>query len=234
MADINQNQILDKIIHEIYKIHPIKNPRNNAEIYQNSVMEINFVFGATYDNKPITAIGFLDGNENHRTTTLTSYRLSEYVDSEIVTQLISFLIKDFPYISDFSLDSKSFSLDFEYPFELENEEGISCNKIILKFRARDNELISLLNNYLAIILSNFTEQLSNTKTFQNKYTEYCNNLKKEIITSATNEEIDKMIGMLPIEMKKELLKSMPNQYFIQFYNDFQNQDEKSKQKKLSI
>ena len=232
MNDISEKEILDKIQYEICRVHPIKNPRSDFKTKASSVMEICFVFGLTYDNKPITSVGFLDGDENNRSSTSTFYRLNEHINPEIVTQLISLLMKEFPDISDFSFYSKSFSLDFQYPLEMENEQGISCDKIILEFRARDSECIQTLNNYLSKILSEFTHELSQTRTFQNKYNEYCNNLQKDIINSSSDDEIEQIIRRLPIKMKKSLLESVPSQYFLQFYYDFENQDENHYQKKM--
>lgn len=232
MHTINQKEILDKIQHEICRVHPIKKPRSSDKTCANSVMQIYFTFGVTYDNKPITAIGFLDGNENQRSSTSTFYRLNEYINPEIVIQLISFLVEEFPYISDFSICSKSFSFDFQYPLEMENQEGISCDKIILEFSVRDSECIQILNNYLSKILSEFTDELSQTQTFKNKYNEYCNGLQKKIINSSNDEEIEQIIRRLPLEMKRKLLESVPNQYFLQFYYDFQNKDDNHYQKKI--
>ena len=63
--------------------------------------------------------------------------------------------------------------------------------------------------------------LSQTQTFQNKYNEYCNDLKKNIINSSKDEEIEQIIRRLPIEMKRKLLESIPSQSFLQFYYGFQ-------------
>lgn len=233
MNIIKQKEILDKIQHEICRVHPIKKPRSSDKTCTSSVMKIYFTFGVTYDNKPITAIGFLDGNENQMSSTSPFYRLNEYINTEIVIQLISFLVEEFPYISDFSICSRSFSFDFQYPLEMENQEGISCDKIILDFRARDGECIQMLNNYLSKILSEFTDELSQTRTFQNRYNEYCNDLRKNIIDSSNDEEIEQIIRRLPIEIQRKLLESVPSQYFLQFYYDFQNQDDNHYQKKIA-
>ena len=121
-------------------------------------MEIYFTFGATYDNKSITAIGFLDEDEYSRSSTSAFYRLDEYINLEIINELISYLITEYPYISDFSLFSQSFSLNFEYPFEMEGQEGISCDKIILEFNAHTKEFMPILSKYLSDILLKFTNE----------------------------------------------------------------------------
>ena len=169
MSNINQKEIINKIKREIYRIHPILKPRKITEKGNTSVMEIYFNFSATYDNIPIMVIDFLDGNENYRSSTSVSYELDVYIDFEIVNELISYLITEYPYISDFSISSLSFSLDFEYPFEMSEQKGISCDKIILEFNVYDNEFIPLLNQYLSNILVSFTEELSRTKTFQPEF-----------------------------------------------------------------
>ncbi len=228
MITINQSEVLDKIKNEILKSYPILYPRKNNEI--KSIMEIYFTFTITNDNTPVTTIGFLDGNEYSRVSTPITYKLDEYIDYEIVNQLISYLIINYPSISGFSIFPLSFSLNFEYPFEMENKEGISCNKIILKFNVRDKELIPILNQYLTNILVSFTKELSQTQTFQYKYNEYCNNLQRSILDSLTEEEIEEMIKMFPIEMKRELMKKIPNQYFLKFYYEHSHQnDSQSKQ-----
>ncbi len=227
MEIINQKELLDKIKYEICKMHPILNPRKNNEAEVLSVMEIYFTFGATCDNKPITAIGFLDGDEHARSSTLTYYKLDEYIDLEMVNEIISYLIIEYPYISDFSLFSKSFSLSFNYSLEMEEQEGISCDKIILRFNAHTNEFVPILNKYLSNILVQFTDELSRTSTFKRKYAEYCNNLQNNILDSLNEKEIEQMIKMLPVEMKRGLLRELPSQYFFQFYKEQYSKEEKA-------
>lgn len=232
MSNINQKEILDKIKHEICRSHPILKPRKNNEINEIAVMEIYFTFGATYDDKPITAIGFLDGDENSRSSTSAFYRLDEYINLKIVNELISYLIIEYPYISDFSLSTQSFSLSFSYPLEMEDQEGISCDKIILEFKAHTKEFIPILNKYLSNILVQFTNELSQTSTFQNKYAEYCDNLQINILDSLNEEEIEQMIKLLPVEMKRRLLQELPSQYFLQFYQEKYSPEEKNLAKQL--
>ena len=232
MSTINQKEILNKIKDEICKNHPISNPRKNNEIKEVYVMEIYFTFGATYDDKPITAIGFLDGNEYSRSSTSTFYRLDEYINLEIVNELISYLLTEYPCISDFSLSSQSFSLSFEYSFEMGSQQGISYDKIILEFNAHTKEFIPILNKYLSNILVKFTNELSQTSTFQYKYAEYCNNLQINILDSLNEKEIEQMIRILPIEIKRGLLEKLPSQYFLQFYQEQYSQKETTALKQL--
>lgn len=232
MSTINQIEILDKIKYEICRVHPIINPRKSDETEENSVMQIYFTFGATYDNKPITSIGFLDGDEYSKTSTSTYYRLDEYIDLNIINQLISYLIIEYPYISDFSLLSKSFSISFEYDFEMKDKRGISCDKIVLEFNARTKEFIPILNQYLSYVLLHFTNELSQTTTFQRKYDEYCDNLKINIVDSLEEEQVEQMLKILPVEIKRELLKKIPSQSFLQFYQENYHQEEKTFIKQL--
>ncbi len=225
---INHDEILNKIKNEIYKIHPVTNPRKNNEI--KSVMEIYFTIGETYDNIPITTIKFLDGDEYSKSSTPAFYKLDEYINLEIVNKLISYLLVEYPYINDLSISSMSFSLSFIYPFEMENKEGISCDKIILKFNTRSYEFIPILNNYLINILLTFTNELSQTQTFQDEYSEYCNHLQKSILDSLSEKEIEQMIKILPNEIKRKLLKTLSSQYFSQFYQDYYHNDEVNSKK----
>ena len=227
----NQNELLDKIKKEILRMYPITCPRKNNE-HEISVMEIYFTFGATYDNKPITAIGFLTGNETSRSSTQTHYRLTEYIKDEIIFQLISYLLSEYPDISDLSIFPTSFLIDFQYPYEREVQEGISCDKIILEFRIREKELAPLLNKYLSTILLEFPKEMSQTKTVQQKYNAYCENLKQDIISSLNDKEIDELIQKLPIEKKKELLQKLPIEYFSQFYQEHTYQEEQTLIKQL--
>lgn len=233
--NIYQDEILNKIKNEIYRIHPVTNPRKNNEI--KSVMEIYFTIGETINNS-FTTIKFLDGDEYSKSSTPTFYKLDEYINLEIVNKLIYYLLVEYPYINDLSISSMSFSLSFIYPFEMENEEGISCDKIILKFNTRSYEFIPILNNYLTNILLTFTNELSQTQTFQDKYSEYCNHLQKSILDSLSEKEIEQMIKILPIEIKRKLLKTLSSQYFLQFYQNYYNDETSPKkliksEKKLS-
>ena len=231
MSTINQKETLNKLKQEICKSHPILNPRKNNEIKENSVMEIYFTFTATYDDKPITAIGFLDGNEYSRSSTSTFYRLDEYINLEIVNELISYLLTEYPCISDFSLSSQSFSLSFEYSFEMGSQQGISCDKIILDFNAYNREFIPILNKYLSNILVKFTNELSQTSTFKYKYEEYCNNLKRDIINNLSSKEIEQIFKNLSVEIKREMLKNISSQCFFKYYQE-QNSNEDTLIKQL--
>ncbi len=222
--NINQKDLLESIKQEILRIHPLKKPRK-YETDSYSVMEIYITFGATYDNKPLTAIGFLDGNENSRSSTSNFYRLDEYVDFAVINQLIVYLLTEYSTISDFSLYSTSFSLSFEYPFENKEQEGISCDKIILEFNAHSREFTNILNEYLANIMKSFTEELSNTEIFQRKYSEYCDALQRNIINSLNDEKIDKLIQELPHNLKRYLLRNISSSDFLKFYAEHQNWDE---------
>lgn len=232
MSTISQKEILEKIKYEICRSHPILNPRKNNEIKENSVMEIYFTFGATYDNKPITAIGFLDGDEYSRTSTSTDYDLNDYVDSKIINQLISSLLIEYPCINDLAVSSQSFSLSFKYPREMKEQKGISCDEIILEFNAYTSEFVPILNHYLSNILVQFTKELSQTSTFQHKYNEYCNNLQRNILDSLNEKEIEHLIKALPIEMKRELLGKIPSQYFLQIFKENLYQEDKDLSKQI--
>ena len=216
--------ILTKIKDEICTVHPISKSRKKSK--ESTVMEIYFTFGATYDNKPITAIGFLDGNEYSRSSTSTFYRLDEYINLEIVNELISYLLTEYPCISDFSLSSQSFSLSFSYPLEMETQEGISCDKIILEFNAHTKEFIPILNKYLSNILVKFTNELSQTSTFKYKYEEYCNNLKRDIINTLSSKEIEQIFKNLPVEIKREMLQNLSSQCFFKYYQEQTSKEDK--------
>lgn len=231
MSTMNQKEILAKIKEEICRVHPVLNPRKNNKLDEATVMEIYFTFGATYDNKPIMAIGFLDGNESSRSATSTFFELEQYINLEVINQLISYLITEYPQISDLSISPLSFSLDFEYFSEMKKQKGISCDKIILEFQVYDNEFRPILNQYLANILVSFTNELAQTQTYKYKYEEYCNNLKSNILASLSEKEVEQMIKLLPIEVKRELLQKLSSQYFIQFYQE-NCYDDKAKEKQL--
>ena len=85
-----------------------------------------------------------------------------------------------------------------------SQQGISCDKIILDFNAHNREFIPILNKYLSNILVKFTNELSQTSTFKCKYDEYCNNLQMNILDSLNEKEIEQMIKILPIEIKREI------------------------------
>ncbi len=102
---------------------------------------------------------------------------------------------------------------------MENQKGISCDKIILEFNAHTKEFIPILNKYLSNILVKFTNELSQTSTFQYKYEEYCNNLKRDIINTLSTKEIEQIFKNLPVEIKRKMLQNFSSQYFFKYYEE---------------
>ncbi len=221
--------ILTKIKEEIHTVQLSQSLEKKSE--ESTVMEIYFTFDATYDNKPITAIGFLTGNEHNRTSTSNSYELNEYINFSTINQLITYLLNEYPHINNFSVYPMNFSLEFNYPLEKKYQEGISCDKIILEFNILTNEFMPLLKQYLSNILIKFTNELSQTSTFKYKYEEYCNNLQMNILDSLNEKEIEQMIKILPIEIKREMLKNLSSQCFFKYYQE-QNSNEDTLIKQL--
>ena len=216
--------ILTKIKEEIYTVQLSQSSKKKSK--EPTVMEIYFTFDATYDNKPITAIGFLTGNEHNRTATSNSYELNEYINFSTINQLITYLLNEYPHINNFSVYPMNFSLEFNYSLE-KNYQG----KIILEFNILTNEFMPLLKQYLSNILITFSNELSHTKTFKDEYEKYCNNLQMNILDSLNEEEIEQMIKILPIEIKREMLKNLSSQCFFKYYQE-QNSNEDTLIKQL--
>lgn len=216
--------ILTKIKEEIYTVQLSQSSKKKSK--EPTVMEIYFTFDATYDNKPITAIGFLTGNEHNRTATSNSYELNEYISFQTINQLITYLLNEYPHINNFFVYPMAFSLEFNYSLE-KNYQG----KIILEFNILTNEFMPLLKQYLSNILITFSNELSHTKTFKDEYEKYCNNLQMNILDSLNEEEIEQMIKILPIEIKREMLKNLSSQCFFKYYQE-QNSNEDTLIKQL--
>ena len=216
--------ILTKIKEEIYAVQLSQSLEKKSK--ESTVMEIYFTFDATYDNKPITAIGFLVGNEHNRTATSNSYELNEYISFQTINQLITYLLNEYPHTNNFFVYPMAFSLEFNYSLE-KNYQG----KIILEFNILTNEFMPLLKQYLSNILITFSNELSHTKTFKDEYEKYCNNLQMNILDSLNEEEIEQMIKILPIEIKREMLKNLSSQCFFKYYQE-QNSNEDTLIKQL--
>lgn len=231
METIDAKDFVEKIKEEICSLHPITMPRYDDENPSYKEMEIDLAF-FNHEGKHQTGIYFLDGNDRCKSSTSTSYRLKEYISFAGVKDLIDFLLSEYPILLNISFEYQSFSLRFSYRSENEEEEGISCNQVILEFRTRDKDLVPVIRDYLNYIVSTYYGLVSKTPTFQRRYEEYLDSNKRKIINAMSDEEIASFMEKLSPQDIKDMLVEMDNQYFFKIYNSIKGEEVPYEQKKL--
>ncbi len=228
---MNKEETLNIIKSTIYKMHPIKKPRVNiTKLYTIGApeMEVELYFFEDKNNILKTQVIFSDGNYYHKTSK-SYFTINNLINKEIVIDLINFLLEEFPIISNFNVDKNSLSLEFSFSSEKNMTKGISCRRLKLIFISRENTHI--INDYLKCILDNYSDKLSSTPLFKERYEEYLNNNKKEMINTLNKEELKEIINLLSEEELKNLLQKLPHDTLNNAYNEYVKEG-KPKQKRL--
>lgn len=215
---MKQDEILNKIKKSIYDINPLAKPRVHTSNFFSTKapeMGIQILFFDDENSKLKTQVIFSEGNYYHKNS-VSSFVIDNLIEKEVILELLKFILKNFPIISDFETKNSEFSLEFTFPAEMNNLEGISCRKITLDFSSRNHKYI--ISEYLIYILNNFYKELINTTLFKTKYEEYLNQNKDNILSSLDEVGLRKIIGLLNEQELRNLLKNIPDEVLVNLYN----------------
>lgn len=226
----NDAEILKCIQEVILERHPIVEDRLHI-LYpsfnepRTPEMEIDFNFYKV-DNNDITQICFQDGTSNYRQSIPNRIEINGLISKKVICDLISYLLTDHDVFKDIYIHETSILLPMIVDGRDENMHGISCGEIILNFDFHyhpDSKL--LCNQYLKVIATTFYEKLKGTNTFKREFSNYCDNMKIDFLKSLTFEDLKRFIDLLNYDDLNGLVYSMPNDRFVQLYNEYNNQEE---------
>ncbi len=229
---MNKEETLNNIKSTIYKIHPLKRPRvcmPKLFTIDAPEMEVELYFFVDNQNIQKTQVIFSDGNYYHKTSK-SYFTIDNLISKEIVIELIDFLLENFPIISNFNVDKSTISLEFTFSAEKNMTRGISCRSLKLIFISKEKK--NIINDYLKCILENYSDKLSTTTLFKERYEEYLDNNKKEIVNALDREGLQEIINSLSEEELKELLQKLPHDILSNAYNGYEK-EVKPKQRKLT-
>lgn len=225
----NDAEILKCIQDVILERHPIVEDRLDI-LYpsfnepRTPEMEIQFIPNRI-DNKDITEIIFLDGTSNYKQSIPNKIVINGLISKKVICDLISYLLADHDIFKDIYIHETSILLPMTVDGRNENMHGISCGEITLNFDFtyhHDNKL--LCKECLKVISTTFYNKLKGTDTFKREFTNYCDNMKLDFLKSLTFEELKKFIDLLDYDNLYNLIYSMPNDCFVQLYNEYNNQE----------
>lgn len=232
-----ETDFLDVVNETIYKVHPVQIPRMEQNM-QGSIgmpeMELVLNFYQDDEFQNYTQLMFLDGTYNNKSSLHDNYVIMKAISNNIVGDIVTFLLAQFPIIKELSLGYQSFSLKFIVPIEKQNEKGISCYAITLTFEKRNSELKEIIGKYFKYIVENFYEQVSKTPKFQYEYQKFCDKTKQEIIDSLGDKEVQELIKLLPIYKIRNLLNQLSSEEFLKIYDAFQHQQPKTENSKCLV
>ena len=226
----NEEEILNLIKKIILDKHPIVSDRTKI-LYpdynepQTPEMQITFSF-IKIDEKDITQVSFMDGTHNYKKGLQEYILINGFISKKVICNLINYLLIDHDYFENIYRHNTSFELSMNVNGCDDNMHGISCGKINLEFdyyNHPDNK--RLLSEYFKIIATTFYEQLKETNMFQKEFSNYCNLVKEEFIKSLTDEELKSFIDLLGNDDLYNLIRSIPNNRFIELYNQYNNQED---------
>ena len=169
---------------------------------------------------------FCDGNEKVKSSIAERIIIEELISSDILIDLISFILSSHDFVNSFSFTKEEIQLSFLVNKVQNNMKGISCGKftINLNFRAYPNPE-KIMYQYLKIIISNFYDKLKTTATFKKEYTRYCESIKEKLIFSLNKAELNELIGKLTREELQDLLLNLSLERITQIYeNCIQNKN----------
>lgn len=218
------NEILNTIKGVILKYYPVLENRLDVLFsYPSPTLDIYINFN-NYDNKNHTQFTFGVGSEVLNCGTPDSIMVDGLVSSKVIVDLIGFILSDHDIISSINKTDKQINLSFKVNMKDENMCGIGCGeiKLNLEFYTYENHK-ELLDSYLNIIVTSFFDKLKNTESFKREYNDYCLMVKEKVINFLTEEQLHIFINMLNNEDLCEMLFNMPNDRFIEVYENFQNQ-----------
>jgi len=224
----NDAEILKCIKEIILDRHPIVEDRLSI-LYpsfrepRTPEMEIWFNFYQIED-KTITQISFLDGTLFHKESIPEVININGLISKTLICDLISYLLIDHDCFKNIYRNDTIIELSMIVDGRDENMHGISCGEINLKFDFHlhhDSNL--LLKEYLKVITATFYEKLKGTSSFKKEFSNYCDFLKSEFINSSTIEELKGFIELLNSNDLCDLIFSIPNDHFVQLYNEYSAQ-----------
>lgn len=218
------NEILNLVKEVILKQYPILQDRLDVLlIYPRPTMSIILNFN-NYNNKNSTEFMFGVGTDTFSSSIPKSINVDGLVSTKFIVDLISYILSDHDIISSINKKYGQIKLSFDVDMKDENMSGISCGTITLylDFSCYDN-YEELLDKYLNVIVTTFFDKLKNTESYKREYDESCLMIKKNVINSLSEEQLRIFINMLNNEDLCAILLNMPNDRFIEVYENFQNQ-----------
>ena len=222
-----------KIKNAIFDMHPICEPRLNLDnLFDRGTIEmgISFNFYKRENSDYHTQIIFLDGNGNCMSMK-SSFCVEELLSYNIIDKLMTFILKEFPIVCDFSFLNNSFELKFTFSAERYIDKGLSARYFYLKFESRYEK--DIINDYFKYIISTYYEEISKTEIFKREYQEYLDEYKRDYLSSLDRNELDKILNMLSDDSIRNILYYLSNVEFITVYNEL-NRNSERKEKKRKI
>lgn len=228
----NDTEILKAIIDILLNLYPIVDDRMDILFppFGKKIPElnINFCFHEI-DNQNVTMVSFLAGNRDYKCATPNDLQINGLISKKVVCDFISYLLSDHDVFKDIHKWFNRIELPMTINLCDENMHGISCGDITLSFDfSRHPNCENLLNDYLKVIVTTFCDKLQTTATFKREFSKYCGFVKNEFIDSLSEEQLKVFVSLLNMEDLCKVLYSLPDDRFIELYEEYNNQD-KTKQ-----
>lgn len=221
-----EKELLEEIKKIILGYYPVIEDRMDLLFApQRPALDIHFQCYEENQKKE-TQISFLKGIESLRLSTSEKIWLDDYVSSNLIIELISFLLQDHDVISSFWKNSNEIDLTFKVDLKETNSRGISCGEIGLTINYRfcpEKEV--LMNSLLKKIFLRFFYELKNTTLYQKEYQNYCAFIREDFRANATEEEIKALLNTLSKDDLINLITNMPNESFLSLYQTFKKEED---------
>lgn len=231
MKELQEKDVYENFKEVIYKLYPIKKPRMELkEEYistNNANLKIVFCFYKSKNNMIKTQMYFVKDNNGMS----KFYFIDDKLSNNTVGKLISFILKEFPYVRSIQTSSMGFDIECVIGLEQFEEEGISCSKVNIVFNSSiklANEFDGMFQDYLNYILSNYMEYMSRAPQIKEVYKKYRSAIKKDIINSLTRVKLEEFINLLSDEELRDLLIGMNTDNFFKVCDKFDKDINKPK------
>lgn len=221
-------EILKAIKDVLLKKHPIVDDR------------LDYLFGSgefdialslyDYQGNAYSIVSFLDGTENARMGIVDSVKLNERFSINLVNNLIFYILTDHEIISEFYKTSNSIEMKFRVDLKNENMKGISCRTIGLSLHFYgDADMESYKELYFKDIITIFFEKLKDTQYMKNEFNNYVSNVKKELLSKSSKEDILEFLSKLSVEELEKIIEAMDPYFFMNILNSIRNKSGNQKQ-----
>lgn len=220
-----EKELLEEIKKIILGYYPVIDNRMDLLFAaQRPALDICFYYYEA-DQKKETQISFLKGTESVKLNTSEKIWLDDYVSSNLIIELISFLLQDHDVISSFWKNSNEIELTFKIDLKEANSRGISCGEIGLKidyYSCPEKE--ALMNSLLKKIFLHFFYELKNTTLYQKEYQNYCAFIKEDFRANTTEDELRALLNTLSKDDLMNLITNMSNESFLSLYQTFKKEE----------
>ena len=236
----NEKEVIKQIEQIILNRYPIVEDRTMKILDQSPRRKINIDIDMYKDND-VTNICLMDMTNSFSKTT-DRITINRLLSEDNIISLFEFIVSDHDYVKGISLQDSHYietfqqyeaSLEFYFGlnFGISKDVGMCLDEIALEINFYDKEdCHNFLYSYLYSIVHTFYDKVKDTNFVREYFDEYCEEIKTNFIESLSKEELYEFIKLLDMTDLIKIVYNIPNEIFIEKYNEFSESNKKELKK----